>query len=344
MSALAELQARFGAAVDDRAEQWLRTCSTSTVFSGMMRYQMGYVDEQHAPLKSGGGKRLRPLLCLLACEAAGGDLHTALDVAAAIELLHNFSLIHDDIEDRDPTRRHRPTVWKLWGDAQGINVGDGMFALASRACLALDDATTAVQVTREFQSTALALTEGQYLDMSFEGRADVREDEYLTMIACKTAGLVAFSTWAGGRVAGASATTIEALRVFGHAVGMAFQIRDDVRGIWASWDETGKVAGTDLENRKKTLPVLRGAARAEGEDRDLFAAYLDGGPCDLAALTAALDRMEIHDEMAAEGRDHLAHGLAALDRAAISDEGRETLRAVAEELTGQRPATDDDGG
>jgi geranylgeranyl diphosphate synthase type I len=324
--------------VDDRVREWLRSCATSTFFTGMMRYQMGYVDEQHQPLTSGGGKRFRPLLCLLSCEAVGGVPDAALDVAAGIELLHNFSLVHDDIEDRDPTRRHRPTVWKLWGDAQGINVGDGMFALASRACLALPDPVTAVQVTREFQETALALTEGQYLDMSFEARSDVSEDEYRDMIAKKTAALVAFSTWSGARIAGCSQATLEALQQFGHAVGMAFQIYDDVRGIWASWDETGKVTGTDLENRKKTLPVLRGARRAGEGSRPLFHAYLTGEEVNLGELRAALDAGGIRAEMAEESRAHLTRALAALRGTDLPRDHLTALESVAAELTGHRSA------
>lgn len=153
---------------------------------GMMHYHLGWVDERFQPKPARGGKRLRPLLCLLACEAAGGDVHDALPAAAAIEILHNFSLVHDDIEDNSPTRRGRPAVWALWGVPQAVNVGDALFALAHRTLGRLWErdmpAERVLAAILAFDEACVALTEGQYLDMSFEERSDVTVDEYLRMI------------------------------------------------------------------------------------------------------------------------------------------------------------------
>src|SRR5947209_1217665 len=233
-SPLAELQSRYGYQLDKRIQKWLDRCEPTSDFAGMMRYQLGYANEGLRPAQATSGKRFRPLLCLLACETAGGAGEAALDTAVSIELLHNFSLVHDDIQDRDPARRHRPTVWKLWGESQGINVGDGLFALASRAVMELPDAEASVAIGRAFQDTALLLTMGQFLDMSFESRASVSIEEYMCMISNKTAVLVEFCVWSGARNASLDQTLLDSLAEFGRELGVAYQIHDDVMGIWGS--------------------------------------------------------------------------------------------------------------
>lgn len=227
---------------------------------GMMHYHLGWMDETLRPAYFPAGKRLRPLLCLLACAEVGGDPTQALPAAAAIELLHNFSLIHDDIEDGDEARRHRPTVWRVWGVPQAVNVGDGMFALAyaalqrsARLGVAPELVLRALNI---FTETCLALTEGQHLDMNFEKRTDVTVNEYLRMIRGKTAALVGASLAIGALIGGATVGQLDALQHFGRSVGLAFQIQDDLLGIWGDPEVTGKPAGNDLLRRKKSLPIL----------------------------------------------------------------------------------------
>ena len=227
---------------------------------GMLRYHLGWADEALRPQNYPAGKRLRPMLCLIACEAVGGDPVQALPAAAAIELLHNFSLIHDDIEDGDELRRHRPTLWKVWGAPQAINAGDAMFTLAFAAMQRLAgrgvSAPTTLEALAHFTRTCLELTEGQHLDMGFETRADVTVAEYMRMIQGKTAALVGASVAIGAIIGGATAAQIEALHRFGVASGLAFQIQDDILGIWGDPTITGKAAGNDLLRRKKSLPIL----------------------------------------------------------------------------------------
>jgi geranylgeranyl diphosphate synthase, type I len=229
-------------------------------FYGMMHYHMGWVDETLRPGDFEVGKRIRPLLCLMACEAVGGETQRSLPAAAAVEILHNFSLVHDDIEDGDEMRRHRPTMWKLWGIPQAVNAGDGMFALSYQAMLRLQNqavpAQVIVAVLDYFTRMCLRLTEGQYLDLSFEDRADVSVDEYLHMISGKTAALIATSLAIGARVGGATEGVDDALYRFGYNIGLAFQIQDDILGIWGDPALTGKAAGNDLLRQKKSLPVL----------------------------------------------------------------------------------------
>jgi len=228
-------------------------------FTLMMRYAMGWNDETGRPYHKMTGKRIRPMLLLLCTEAAGGDWRKALPAAAAVEYLHNFSLIHDDIEDESPTRHGRPTVWKLWGLANAVNAGDALFTLSfyalhqlTRSGLALDRILAIWDI---FNQTALELTRGQHLDMRFEHQATVSVDEYLSMIAGKSAALVAACSRIGGLVATDDLPTVEHYAAYGLNLGIAFQIRDDILGIWGDPTVTGKSAATDILSRKKSLPV-----------------------------------------------------------------------------------------
>ena len=248
---------------------------------GMMQYHLGWMNEQLHPHISPAGKRLRPMLCLLACEEMGGDTANALPAAAAIELLHNFSLIHDDVEDGDEVRRHRLTVWRVWGIPQAINAGDAMFTLAFAAIQRLNrrgvDAATTLRVLDIFTQTSLALTEGQHLDIDFEQRPHVTTDEYIRMIQGKTAALVGASVAIGATIAHASAEKQAILQTFGRTAGLAFQIQDDILGIWGDPSVTGKAAGNDVLRRKKSLPILHALAHEQvGEElQALFAGELN---------------------------------------------------------------------
>jgi geranylgeranyl diphosphate synthase type I len=288
---------------------------------GMMHYHMGWVDAAFQPVTLPAGKRLRPLLCLMACEAVGGEAGQAVPAAAALEILHNFSLVHDDIEDGDEMRRHRPTVWRLWGAPQAINAGDAMFALAFAAMQRLPGRGVAPEITlaalRIFTETCVALTEGQYLDMSFEQRDRVSVDEYLRMIQGKTAALIGASVAIGGLIGGATPDADESLRHFGQSIGLAFQIQDDILGIWGDPAVTGKAAGNDILRRKKSLPLLHALSDARyGVDLRMLLQKIDldaGNLPEALRLLAATGSQEyamqqMHSFYAA-GLDALRHAL-----------------------------------
>jgi geranylgeranyl diphosphate synthase type I len=261
---------------------------------GIMQYHMGWRDAALNPASIPGGKRIRPMLCLLACAAAGADPRRALSAAAGLELLHNFSLIHDDIEDNSPTRRHRPTAWTVFGLPLACNVGDGMFSLAHLAFFRLSDrevpAAIVLAALRRFEETCLALTEGQYLDMSFESQLEVTPDDYFHMIARKTGALLALSPELGALIAGAESETVAAYRRYGAALGRAFQLQDDILGIWGDETVTGKSAASDILSKKKSLPVLCAMTDPQVGPR-LRALYAGPAftPADVPAVLALLD-------------------------------------------------------
>ena len=252
-------------------------------FYGQIEYHLGWRHADLTHARSHPGKLLRPALVLLGCELAAGRAgagpeererraRSAVPAAVCVELIHNFSLVHDDIEDGDEARRHRPTLWKLWGVPQAINTGDGIFAIARAALWRLvdteSDPGTIVRLAALVDRTCLELCEGQYLDMSYEGRLDVTEAMYLDMIGRKTASLMACSLEMGARLGGAgNDTAAQHLARFGRALGLAFQLRDDLLGIWAAESELGKTAAGDLRRKKMSLPVIHALAHADSADQ-----------------------------------------------------------------------------
>jgi geranylgeranyl diphosphate synthase type I len=257
------------------------------LFYRMLRYHMGWVDPEGRPAGAAGGKRIRPLLCLLVCEAVCGNGDPARAPAAAVELIHNFSLLHDDIQDRSPTRRGRPTVWTIWGEPQAINAGDALFTLAHLAIprlLPADAHPLAARMLTILDETCLALTRGQHLDISFEDQEDVSVEAYLDMIEGKTAALLGAAAHLGALAAGAEREKQETYRQFGRHLGLAFQVLDDVLDIWGDPAVTGKQAAIDIHQRKKSLPVLYGLARSA----ELRALYADPAPFDEEAIARAI--------------------------------------------------------
>lgn len=227
----------------------------------MLTYHMGWSGE--ASSINASGKRIRPLILLL-CSSSGNKDYSwknALPAAAAVELLHNFSLIHDDIQDNSEMRRNRPSVWKLWGVPQAINAGDGMYALSNLAVSALiqnNDTDSVIKVAKTFNKTCLDLTRGQFMDMSYESQNNLNMKNYWPMITFKTAALISSSTEIGCLLAGGEDQDLKHYRQFGHYLGLSFQVKDDILGIWGQEELTGKSITKDLVTGKKTLPVLYG--------------------------------------------------------------------------------------
>jgi geranylgeranyl diphosphate synthase type I len=307
-----------------------RDPSTAGVYE-MIRYHLG-LDGEDGPR----GKRMRPLLGLLAYASIAGEHTRALPGAAAVELGHNFSLVHDDIEDGDEERRHRPTLWKLHGVAQAINTGDLIFSLSRVALHRLTDLgfpdRTVLRLMRLYDETCVRLCEGQYIDIATSASDEpMTVDLYFDMIGRKTAALIAGSIEAGAILATEDDEVIARYRRFGWALGLAFQLNDDLLGIWGLQQQTGKVP-TDVARHKKTLPVLYAFEHAGRADRERLAAlyaHADPGEDEIREIVAILDRTgaEAYTRVEAQRwRDACLDeldGLAAVDPAA-----RDQLRGI----------------
>jgi len=231
----------------------------TTSFHEMLTYHMGWTGEGSGPEAT--GKRIRPLMVLLVTAASGEDWNKSLPAAAAVELVHNFSLVHDDIQDNSPKRRGRDTTWIKWGAPMAINVGDALFVVANQAIIDLKENHTAdivVKAAEILQNTCLDLTRGQYLDMSYEERTDLTTDDYWPMIAGKTASLLSSCCHLGALLGGGDDAKQDAYKSFGQYLGLAFQAQDDILGIWGNEKITGKSAASDLVEGKNSLPVLAG--------------------------------------------------------------------------------------
>ena len=307
-----------------------RDASTHGLYE-MVRYHLA-LDGSGAS----GGKRLRPLLGLLSYASITGEWEPALPGAAAVELGHNFSLVHDDIEDRDLERRHRPTLWTIHGVPQAINTGDALFTLSRVAlhrlsALGFSDRRV-LRLMRLYDETCLALCEGQYIDI-YTGEHDVTMsvELYLDMIGRKTAALIAGSVEAGAVLATDDDAVIARYRAFGWALGLAFQVNDDLLGIWGEEERTGKVP-TDLLNRKKTLPVIYAFEHATPDDRALLEAFYadeDRTGRNVEEAMAVLERSGARDYTRSEARRYRDQALAELDAAGVvRPEARAQLEAI----------------
>jgi len=292
-------------------------------------YHLGWCDTDGRPVAAGGGKAVRPALALLSAEAAGAPVEVGLPGAVAVELVHNFSLLHDDLMDGDIERRHRRTVWAIWGAPAAILTGDAMLALAQEVLLEADSPHAAA-AARLLAATTRELIRGQVEDLSFEQRTDVTLAECLDMAGGKTGSLLSASAAIGAVLAGAPQDTVGALRVFGAQVGLAFQLVDDVLGIWGDPAVTGKPVFSDLRSRKKSLPVSYALAADPGRE---LAGWLDGGDADpdeaglrrVADLIAAAGGREW---ALAEARRRMALAEGALDTVDIPEVPRTELVAL----------------
>ncbi|WP_089952304.1 polyprenyl synthetase family protein [Lentzea xinjiangensis] len=270
-------------------------------------YQFGWADRHGRPVSGSAGKGLRQALVLLSAEAVGGRAESAVHAAAAVELVHNFSLVHDDIIDGDDTRRHRPTVWASFGVPVATLAGDAMLALAFDVLVSVTSDRT-LAAGRALTWALLELVRGQSDDVEFEDRPQVGHDEYMRMVAGKTAALFGCACAVGAAMGGAPADTVGHLRRFGHHLGLAFQMVDDLLGIWGDPAVTGKPTRSDLRSRKKTFPVIMALDSDSGEGRAFAALYRRAEPLDEADLDAAatlIERVGVRERTQAEALRHV---------------------------------------
>ena len=301
-------------------------------------YHFGWIDEAGRPAEGDGGKAVRPALALLSAEAAGAPAETGIPGAVAVELVHNFSLLHDDLMDGDEKRRHRDTVWKVHGPAQAILVGDALFALANE--LLLEQGTVdAGRATRRLTTATRKLIDGQAQDISFEYRERVTVQECLDMEGKKTGSLLACASSIGAVLGGASDADADTLEEFGYHLGLAFQAVDDLLGIWGDPASTGKQTWSDLRQRKKSLPVVAAMAaggRASERLGELLAADAKNPENDafneeeFAMRAALIEEAGGREWTSEEARRQYATAVAALDKMDMPEDVHRKLLGLAD--------------
>ncbi len=274
----------------------LRECVTNhfrslpVAFKSMVEFQMGW--ENGTPTSP--GKRLRPLILLSACHALGVDWHLALPAAAAIELVHNFSLVHDDIQDHSETRRGKPTIWVKWGEAQAINLGDTILTLANLELLNLPfTAEKSLACSQSMQDAVFSLTQGQYLDLANESVDYIRIEDYWKMVEGKTGALFSACFEIAARLAGKALEESQKYAELGLQLGRVFQVQDDYLGIWGNDLLTGKSIDSDISSRKKTFPIIY-ALETVPEFREEWFKRKQFSPADVAQMKRILELNNIH--------------------------------------------------
>jgi geranylgeranyl diphosphate synthase, type I len=306
--------------------------SQSSLLTEMVQYHLGLRKAGDRP-----GKRLRANIALLTCEAFGRRYADALWAAVAVELVHNFSLVFDDVQDRDELRRGRPSVWKVWGLGQAINAGAALEALVTRAVVDLlparysDRTRPALSLLSE---AMLALCRGQVIDLQFEQRVDVAVDEYMEMIGLKTAALFECAARLGGLAAGVGDASLDKAGKFGHHLGVAFQVIDDMLGVWGSTTQTGKPVGSDLKNGKKTLPTLVALKSGAAGNRRVLRALLTRArftAAEMETARAIITQASAQGICRRQAAEHLAE--ARLQLFGMTDRPNWAVRALAEMVT-----------
>ncbi len=303
-------------------------------------YHFGWIDAEGRPAHGDSGKAVRPALALLSAEAAGRAPEVGIPGAVAVELVHNFSLLHDDLMDGDEQRRHRDTVWKVYGPEQAILVGDALFALANEILLELGT-VEAGRATRRLTTATRKLIDGQAQDISYEHRERVTVEECLEMEGNKTGALLACAVSIGAVLGGADDHTADTLEAYGYHLGLAFQAVDDLLGIWGDPEATGKQTWSDLRQRKKSLPVVA-ALDAGGSASERLAEILAADAKLSDAQLADFDEEEFasramlieeaggREWTSQEARRQHATAIAALDRVDMPAEVRAQLVALAD--------------
>jgi geranylgeranyl diphosphate synthase type I len=282
---------------------------------GIAAYHLGWAEVDGTPSTASGGKAVRPALAVLSAEAVDASPAVALPGAVAVELVHNFSLLHDDVMDGDRERRHRPTAWAVWGIGPAIIVGDALLSLAQEMLLAMDTPPGRAAAAALAHATTEMIA-GQANDLAFEAEAAVSLERCVTMEAAKTGALLACAASIGALLAEAPAASVAALFDYGLHLGLAFQAIDDLLGIWGDPARTGKPAASDLRQHKKTLPVTASLALA-GERTDELADLLVGAATSEQVAARAAQVMEacgVRAWVAAEASRHLDTAVGALDR------------------------------
>jgi geranylgeranyl diphosphate synthase, type I len=333
-----QILAKYAAAIDQTIRQLINEAPPE--IRGVIGYHFGWLDTHFARSNCPPGTLFRPTITLLVFEAITGRYQEALPAAAAIEIIHNFSLLHDDIEDNDVERRGRPTAWTIWGQARVINIGDYLYSLAYRALGQLDltqiPADRILAVWRLVNRACIKLTEGQDLDLRFETLSKVSTDMYLDMVYKKTGALIEAAILAGATLATTDTLLLQNYYDFARHIGLAFQIRDDVLGIWGDSAKTGKSTANDLRKKKKTLPVIYTLGKVSGQRCDkLQTLYVTQEPLvetEIEFVRDCLDWAGAQQYAQGVADDYRQKAFDALNRLGAVNQAQVELKTIAEFL------------
>ncbi|CAM5281543.1 Polyprenyl synthetase family protein OS=Streptomyces tendae OX=1932 GN=GUR47_02635 PE=3 SV=1 [Streptomyces tendae] len=325
--------------VDDVLSPALRSAveALPAAESLVARYHRGWCEADGAPraATSGGGKTVRPALALLSAVAVGADPSQAVPGAVAVELVHDFTLLHDDVIDGDALRRHRPAAWSLFGTPAAVLTGDALLVAALRVLTQAAPGRAGAAV-RELVGSLLELVEGQSHDVAFEKAQEVSVADYLAMAAGKTGSLIGCACALGGVLAGADSVRVGGLREFGRSLGVAFQCTDDILGIWGRSARSGKPVGADLAARKKSLPVVAAlAARGPAAERlrELYRTPHRPGETDVDLARHLVEEAGGRQAAEEEARRHLAAALRSLSLARPTADAYRQLHDIAWAMT-----------
>ena len=275
-----------------------------------------------------GGKRIRPVLVLMACEAVGGDIEKAIMPAVGLEMYHNFTLLHDDVMDKADIRRGKPTVHVKWDDNTAILSGDAMLTMATQL-IARADAAVMPQVMELFNRTAMEIYEGQQYDMDFESRGDVTVEEYIAMIRLKTSVLLGCACKMGALIGGADEATAQRFYEIGENLGLAFQLQDDMLDVWGDEATFGKAIGGDIMNNKKTFLLINACQRATDDNRIELALWLNTENASRAvkvpAVTAIYERLGLKELSEAEIAKYNDKAMAAVFETAVDEPAKKAF-------------------
>lgn len=329
--------------LDAEMEAALASASPDLDLYRWARYHLGWLDERLEPMSAAerrkhGGKRLRGVLTVLACEAVGGGGPAAAPAGAAIEFIHNFSLVHDDVEDDDAERRHRPTVWKLWGVPHAINVGSNMQAMVDVCVLRLLEHHPAERVVRAFRTVTravLLMTEGQYLDMAAQDAAEMPLDAYFRMTGGKTAALIEAALAVGALLGTEEDAPVRELGEFGRRFGLAFQCRDDFLGMWGEPERTGKPVGSDVIQGKRSLPVVYALTAAPPNSPTGARLRRALAEREVPEVQAVMEALGTRAWVTERVEEHTAAAVAALARAGVSGPPADAIRGIAHYALGR---------
>lgn len=336
-ASLPRIFSRYGPRVNNSLKSALHGKESSVYTT--LRYSMGWTDSKGKAIVASTGKALRPILCLFACETVGGSANTAMPAAVALEFIHNFSLIHDDIQDKDEMRRGRPSLWVVWSEPKAIIAGNVLRVVADmcleqlvRNNVTVDHALAASQILTE---AYLQMIEGQYLDILFERRLDIGLDDYLEMIGRKTGALIRCALEMGATLGNSNSNVQSAFREFGRCLGFVFQIRDDVLGVWGKPDKTGKPVGADIKRKKNSFPIVHAMNYAKGADaRLLKQTYgkesLDEN--DVSRILEVMDRLGTQEYAQSLAKAHCEKALDAIQGVELSPQARIEIEDLAKFL------------